>query len=161
MMKRLIAVLITFAMLLSCICFSAFAVSPGNVTPLSMGATTRTIYINGVAYTASFGLEGTVSTGVRSVFRTNARAVRAHKAVNVLFSTAGTGQEAYSGGATTFNGTYDSNLHCYVGVTGTTRSSDVKYGGTDTATGIKSCNSTGILTTVNQDGTAQSFNFSV
>ena len=118
------------------------------------GYTEHTIYINGFSYTASLSLAGNASIGGYSVFSTAAKSVREHYTVYVAFFTQGTGYEYYSGGSATHYGDDDK------GVTGTSYSGYVTYGGTDVATGIKSINATGKLTTYNNDGSSQSYDFS-
>lgn len=152
-MKKLVAVLLSAVLVLSTCCLPASAGTEKELLR-SGGYTAHTIYINGHSYTASLSLAGNVSIGGYSVFTTAAKSVREHYTVHVAFFTQGTGYESYSGGSDTHYGDDDK------GVTGTSYSGYVTYGGTDVATGIKSINATGKLTTYNSDGTSQSVNFS-
>lgn len=159
-MKRLIALVLSVILTLSCGVISAFAANSDGASVLATGSSTQTIYINGIPYQATLSVAGSVNTGGYSVFTTNARCIRYHYTVKVTYRTEGTGQEIYSGGSASYLGSYDSALGRYVGCTGTTRSGYVKYGGTDTATAIRAISTTGNLTTVNQSGSTQSYNFS-
>ena len=126
----------------------------GETNSVGLGYDTQTIYINNTPYTATLYLAGNVTDGGYSVFSTAAKCTRYHYTVTVVFSTQGTGQETYSGGAKTYRG--DDRL----GVTGMTDSNRVTYRGSDTATSIKHIAATGRITTINQDGTTQSYTFS-
>lgn len=123
------------------------------------GAASKTIVINGVNYTATLYLNGSLTTGVRSVFYTSARCIRTHYNVSVCFNTQGTGHETYTGGYRFYQGIYDQTLSRYVGLTGTTYSGYVTYQGNDIPTSLHSFGGTGKLVTVDQDGTTHSYNF--
>ena len=155
LMKKFIVILLSL-MILASLLIPVLAYEETNgVTRAGTGYDTQTIYINGDPYDATLYLEGNVSTGGRSVFRTTARSIRYHYNVTVVFFTEGTGHETYSGGATTKRG--DDGL----GVTTLkTFSGYVTYAGSDKATGIKKIAATGKLTTINQNGTSQSYSFS-
>ena len=160
LMKKFIVILLSL-MILASLLIPVLAYEETNgVTRVGLGYDTQTIYINGNPYSATFYLAGNVTTGGYSVFDTQARSIRYHQTVTVIFFTQGTGQETYSGGSKTSLGEYDSSLLRYVGHEKVSQSNFVKYGGTNTATGIKKISATGRLTTVNQNGTSQSYSFS-
>ena len=154
LMKKFIVILLSL-MILASLLIPVLAYEETNgVTRVGTGYDTQTIKINNRTYSATLYLAGTVSSGGYSVFDTKAKSVRSHNTVTVLFSTQGTGQETYSGGSKTYRG--DDKL----GVTGITESNRVTYRGSDTATSIKHITATGRITTINQDGTTQSYTFS-
>ena len=147
--------------MLSVFVIPGLAAVPETVMPLGNGYTSGQIYINGGYYPATFSVAGSVSGGGRSAFISNGRCIRLHKKVNVTFSTASTTQEVYSGGNVDYKGPQDPNLNgMHVGVSGTTYSGAVQYGGMDTPTGIKYISATITVTMVDQDGTTRSSNFS-
>ncbi|MBR4779912.1 MAG: hypothetical protein IK014_00980 [Lachnospiraceae bacterium] len=152
-MKKLVAVLLSAVLVLSTCCLPASAGTEKELLRYG-GYTEHTIYINNIPYSATLSLEGSTSTGGRSVFYSVAKCVREHFTVHVAFFTVGTGYESYSGGEKTFSGTDGK------GKTGYSHSDYVTYEGNDTPTGIKSINATGRLTTYNLDGSSQSVNFS-
>jgi hypothetical protein len=152
-MKKLVAVLLSAVLVLSTCCLPASAGTKKELLR-SGGYTEHTIYINGIPYTASLSLAGSVSSGGYSVFSTSAKCVRDHYTVNVAFFTVGTGYESCSGGSVSYYGADNK------GLTGTTYSGHVTYSGGDTPTGIKAINATGALTTYNLNGSSQSVNFS-
>lgn len=159
--KKLFSMFVCVAILVSCVIPTAFVLQSSAATPRISSTTNNFIEINGREYPCTFSVEGTLSSGGRSVFHTNARCIRQHRAVSVTFYTAGTGQETYSGGATRYNGIYDAEWDIYLGAVGTTYSYYVRYTGYDTATAIKSVNGSIRVTTVNQDRSTQSFEFSL
>lgn len=173
-MKRLLAVLLALSLFASCGTLVVFATSPDDITttpedivqpgddaaPYAAGSSTRTIYINNVAYTATFGVGGSVSNGGHSGFTTKARAIRYHYDLSVCYSTVSTGKETYSGGYRCYDGGEpDAIQGVLVGVSGTTYSDSVYYGGTDTATEILTINATGMLITVDQDNSTNPYSF--
>ena len=154
-MGKFVVILLSL-MILASLLIPVLAYEETNgVARVGLGYDTQTIWINNRSYDATLYLEGNVSTGGRSVFRTNARSIRYHYNVTVIFFTQGTGQETYSGGATTKRG--DDGLGV---TTWETYSGYVTYAGSDKATGIKKIAATGKLTTINQNGTSQSYSFS-
>ena len=153
-MKKFIVILLSLMILASLLIPVLAYEETNSVTRAGLGYDTQTIYINNIPYTATFYLAGNASTGGYSVFDTQARSIRYHQTVTVTFYTQGTGQETYSGGNTTYKGTHD------LGVTGITQSRYVRYAGSDVATGIKKIAATGKLTTINQNGTSQTYSFS-
>ena len=154
LMKKFIVILLSLMILASLLIPVLAYEETSSVTRAGTGYDTQTIYINDTPYTATFYLAGNVTTGGYSVFDTQARSIRYHQTVNVIFFTQGTGQETYFGGNATFKGKND------LGVTGPTNSGHVRYIGSDVATGIKKIAATGKLTTINQDGTSQTYSFS-
>ena len=154
LMKKFIVILLSLMILASLLIPVLAYEETNSVTRAGLGYDTQTIYINNIPYTATFYLAGNASTGGYSVFDTQARSIRYHQTVTVIFYTQGTGQETYSGGNTTYKGTND------LGVTGITQSRYVRYAGSDVATGIKTIAATGKLTTINQNGTSQTYSFS-
>ena len=149
LMKKFIVILLSL-MILASLLIPVLAYEETNgVTRAGLGYDTQTIYINGNPYSATLYLAGNVTQGGYSVFTTEANSIRQHFAVTVVFSTQGTGQETYSGGAKTVGA-----------MAGPSNSGYVTYRGKDTATGIKHIAATGKLTTVNQNGTSQSYSFS-
>ena len=160
LMKKFVVILLSLMILASLLIPVLAYEETNSVARVGLGYDTQKVKINGISHDATFYLAGNVTTGGYSVFDTKARCVRYHQTVTVIFSTQGTGQETYSGGSKTSLGEYDSSLLRYVGHEKDSQSNFVKYGGTNTATGIKKISATGRLTTVNQDGTSQSYSFS-
>ena len=154
LMKKFIVILLSLMILASLLIPVLAYEETNSVTRAGTGYDTQTIYINDTPYPATLYLAGNVTEGGYSVFRTDARSVRYHQTVTVIFYTRGTGQETYSGGSKTYRG--DDKL----GVTGMTDSNRVTYRGSDAATSIKHIAATGRITTINQDGTTQSYTFS-
>ena len=149
LMKKFIVILLSL-MILASLLIPVLAYEETNgVTRAGLGYDTQNITINGKSYVATLYLAGNVTEGGYSVFNTEANCIRYHYSVKVVFSTQGTGQETYSGGAKTVGAKAGSSTSGYV-----------TYRGRDTATGITHIAATGKLTTVNQTGTTQSFSFS-
>ena len=149
LMKKFVVILLSLMILASLLIPVLAYEETNSVTRAGTGYDTQTIYINNIPYTATLYLAGNVTTGGYSVFNTEANCIRYHYSVEVVFSTQGTGQETYSGGAKTVGAK-----------AGSSNSGYVTYRGRDTATGITHIAATGKLTTVNQTGTTQSFSFS-
>ena len=154
LMKKFIVILLSL-MILASLLIPVLAYEETNgVTRVGLGYDTQKVKINGISHDATLYLAGNVTIGGYSVFDTTARSIRYHQTVNVIFFTQGTGQETYFGGNATFKGPND------LGLTGVTKSGCVRYIGSDVATGIKKIAATGKLTTINQDGTSQTYSFS-
>lgn len=173
-MKRLLAVLLALSLFASCGTLFVFATTSDEITttpedivqpdddvaPYAAGSSTQTIYINDVAYTATFGVGGSVSNGGHSGFTTKARAIRYHYNLSVCYSTVSTGKETYSGGYRRYDGDEPDKVQgVLVRVSGTTYSGSVCYGGTDTATEILTIKATGKLITVDQDNSTNPYSF--
>ena len=137
----------------------AFNGLPRQIMPLSNGIENGTVTINGKDYSATFSLTGSTN-GCYSKFATVARCIRDHHTVYVTFITDTGGYQRFSGGEKSYKGTYDNSLKMYVGLTGTTQSNSVKYGGLDEAVGIMGVSATLTATTISQQGVASTFNFS-
>lgn len=159
--RKILPLFISSLLLFYCIMPISFAAAPAEaeVIPYGTGTTTGKIRLNNTFYDVRFSVGGSLSQGGRSIFVTDGRCIRQHKDVSVVFYTAETGQEVYYGGATTYNGIYNSDLEMYMGSVGTTYSYYVPYGGYETPTGLRLISANITVKTVWQFGNVYTYNF--
>ena len=159
--QKLCSLLICLGILLSCTIPVALAYQSDNAIARLNNTHDGTIYVNGQHYPYAYTVEGTISTGGRSVFYSSGRFIRQHKAVSVTFYTQSSGLRTYSGGAATYNGIFDEEYDRYSGAIGTTYSLYVRYGGQDTPVGIQDISATVRAIFVTGALTQETFNFSL
>lgn len=159
--KKLFSLFICLAILSSCIIPAALAYQSSNGVAQINNSDEGTIYVGGQKYPYTYTVEGTISTGGRSVFYSSGRFIRQHKTVSVTFYTQSTGLKTCSGGATTYNGVFHDEYDRLAGAVGTTYSYYVKYSGQDTPVGIQDISAAIKVIFVTGPLTEESFDFTL
>lgn len=142
--KRIIRVC---ALLVLAVLLAVPAFATAQPTSSGLGYQTGIVKVNGKPYKATFTLGGSLSTGYRSIFTTDAYCERVHYGVTVSFDTEGSGYQVYTGET------------CRVMTSKTSYSLYTKYRGGDTPIGIHHLSGNLTARVTNNNGTVVPYEF--